>query len=236
MVFWVRRTLRFLMLLLGACFVILLIGTQYVWSVRGEENVSQLPSMALTLVAVNGTQVTINETDIGQLTSYSGFGGYKNQLGNLKGYGNYTGVSLEALCNLVSGLTNTSTVRVTATDNYSMSFTYAEVKGEFVTYDNVTGAEVNHTEPLMPIVAYYLNDSSIPLSDGPLRLAIVSPEGYATSSTYWVKLVVRIEIVETAIPEFPYSEFLSLFLFSSFATVLVLTVQRQRSHCLVCER
>jgi hypothetical protein len=224
------------MLLLGASFVISLVGTQYAWFACGKASVSQLPSMTLTVVGVNETQISLNETGIGQLTSYGGFGGYKNQLGNLKGYGNYTGVSLEALCNLVGGLTNTSTVKVTATDNYSMSFTYAEVKGEFVTYDNVTGAEVNHTQSLMPIVAYYLNDSSIPLSDGPLRLAIVSPEGYATSSTYWVKLVVRIEIVETAIPEFPYSSFLSLFLFSSFATVLVLMIQRRRSHRPVCER
>jgi hypothetical protein len=187
-----------------------------------------LPPMNLTVVGANGTEALIlNETGIVMLPSSSGYGGFKNQIGILKGYGNYTGVSLETLCNLVGGLSNTSVVRVTASDSYVMNLTYSEVNGEYVTYDKVTGAEVNHTQPLMPIVAYYLNSSSIPSSDGPLRLAIVSPEGYATNSGYWVKLVVRIEIIETVIPEFPNVVLLPLILLASLASVLVLKVQRR---------
>jgi hypothetical protein len=211
----------------GSCLTATL-SSQGAWSVGVEARVVGLPSMNLAVVGANGTEaVVLNETGVVALPPYSGYGGFKNQLGNLKGYGNYTGVSLETLCNLVGGLSNTSVVSVTASDSYAMNFTYAEVKGEFVTYNNVTGAEVSHAQPLVPIIAYYLNGSTIPSSDGPLRLAIVSSEGCATDSVYWVKLVVRIQIIETVIPEFPYLMFLPLFLLASFAPVLVLKFQRQ---------
>lgn len=232
-----KRGVFLALFLFSSCLTVTFFVSQGVTSVRAEASVVELPPMNLTVVGANGTEALgLNETSIAALPSYSGYGGFKNQIGNLNAYGNYTGVSLETLCNLVSGLTNTSVVRITASDGYVMNFTYAQVKGEFVTYDNVTGAEVDHTQPLVPIVAYYLNGSNIPSSDGPLRLAIVSPEGYATVSAYWVKLVVRIEIIETAIPEFPHMMFLPLFLLASLASVLVLKVQRQRRHCSIYAR
>jgi hypothetical protein len=47
---------------------------------------------------------------------------------------------------------------------------------------------------LTPILAYYFNDADLPEGDGPLRLAIVGPEGLATFSGYWVKQVAKLEI------------------------------------------
>jgi hypothetical protein len=65
-----------------------------------------------------------------------------------------------------------------------------------VTYDPATGEEVQHNESLTPILAYYKNDANLTYDDGgPLRLAIVGPEGLATNSTYWVKWVVRLQIL-----------------------------------------
>ena len=179
-----------------------LISLQFVHFACAGVSFAELPIMSVTVVGANGTQAILNETDIAGLPFYRGYGGYKNQLGILKGLGNYTGVSLNVLCSIVGVLTNTSVVRVTAADNYSNTFTYAEVNGEFVTYDNVTGEEISHGQPLVPIVAYYFNDTAVASSDGPLRMAIVGPEGLVTNSTYWVKQVVRIEIVDEAIPEY----------------------------------
>jgi hypothetical protein len=228
MVFSLKTAFKVSIFLLGACLVTVFVSQQYVWSAHGETSAPQLPSMTLTVVGVNGTQIVLNETGIAQLVSCSGFGGYKNQLGNLKGYGNYTGVTLEAVCDLVGGLANTSVVKIVASDDYSLNFTYAEVKGEFVTYDNVTGAAIDHSHPLVPIVAYFINDSSLSQSDGPLRMAIVSPEGFATTSTYWVKMVVRIEVIEAAIAEFQYSALLPVFFLTTLMSVFVLKVHRQR--------
>ena len=179
-----------------------LMSLGFVSSARADVSSIELPVMSVTVVGVNGTQVVLNETDIAGLPFYRGYGGYKNQLGIVKGLGNYTGVSLSILCNLVGVLTNTSFIRVMAADNYSKTFTYAEVNGEFVTYDNVSGEEVSHGQPLVPIVAYYFNDTAVASSGGPLRMAIVGPEGLVTNSTYWAKQVVRIEVVDEAVPEY----------------------------------
>jgi hypothetical protein len=184
--------------------------------------------MNLTVVGVNGTQLVLNEVDVSGLTPYRGCGGYKNQLGFLKGLGNYTGVSLGILCDLVGGLTNASCVKISAADNYSKTFTYAEVSGEFVTYDNTTGVEVPHSQPLVPIVAYCFNDVNVSSSDGPLRMAIAGPEGFVTNSTYWVKMVVKIEIVDESVPEFSSPAILSLLFSVTLATATGLSLLRKR--------
>jgi hypothetical protein len=154
-----------------------------------------LPPMNLTLVALNGTQLVLNEVDIGGLSSYESYGGYKNVLGNIRGLGNYTGVPLITLCNLVGGINANNSLKITAADNYTMTFDYTEVNGDFTTYDNVTGEEIPHNQTLTPILAYYFDDANISVDDGPLRVAIVGPEGLATFSGYWVKQVVKLEII-----------------------------------------
>jgi hypothetical protein len=159
-----------------------------------------LPPMTLTVVALNGTQVVLDETDIGNLTSYRAYGGYKNQLGILKGLGNYTGVPISTFCEMVGGIRNGYNVRIIASDGYTKIMTYAEVNGDFITYNNVTGEQVQHNQTLTPILAYHYNDLNLPSSDGPLRVAIVGPEGLCTGSTYWVKKVVRLEIHATLQP------------------------------------
>jgi hypothetical protein len=91
-------------------------------------------------------------------------------------------------------MSNNTVLRVTAVDNYSKTLSYEEFSGAFAAYDNVTGQPTQHNQSLMPILAYHLNDANVSLADGPLRLAIVGPEGLATGSTYWVKQLVKLEI------------------------------------------
>jgi hypothetical protein len=214
--------------LFASCLVFAFPAVHHIRFSNAEANAVQLPPMSLTVVGANGTEIVLNETGIAALLSYSGYGEYKTQFPSLKGFGNYTGVALETLCNLVGGLTNTSILNITAADSYSINFTYAQIKGDFVTYNNATGAEMNHTQPLVPIIAYYLNGTEISSPDGPLRLAIISAEGFATNSGYWVKQVVRIEIIETAVPEFPYAVFLPFFFLITLAAVLSLKVRARR--------
>jgi hypothetical protein len=158
-----------------------------------ESPLPELPPMTLTIVGWDGRTVILHETEVGDLLSYRAFGAYRNQLGNIRGKGYYTGVPFTALCDLVGGIQPGDTVRVTASDNLKKTFTYSEVFGGFVTWDPVTGQQVPHNQPLVPIFAYYYNDTLIP--DGPLRTAIVGPEGLATASSYWVKYAVKMEII-----------------------------------------
>jgi hypothetical protein len=74
--------------------------------------------------------------------------------------------------------------------------------GDFVTYDNITGEEVQNNESLTPILAYYFNGENV--TDGPLKIAIVGPEGLATYKPLWAENVVELDILGSFdIPEFP---------------------------------
>jgi uncharacterized protein YlzI (FlbEa/FlbD family) len=180
-----------------ALILIVMVGI-FAWQHQSEfqahASLVYLPPMTLTVVALNGTQIVLNETDIGNLESYREYGGYKNTLGNLKGRGYYTGVPITTFLGMVDGFRNGYNVRIIASDGYNITMSYGELSGNIVTYDNVTGEEVQHYQTLTPILAYHYNDANLSSSDGPLRVAIVGPEGLCTPSTFWVKKVVRLEV------------------------------------------
>jgi len=154
----------------------------------------ELPPMTLTIVGSDGCQAVLNETDIGNLESYRAYGGYKNSVGILKGLGNYTGVPINTFCDIMGGIQSGYSVRIVASDGYSTNMSFEQLNGNLVTFDNVTGEEVQHNQTLTPILAYYYNDVNLYSSDGPLRVAIVGPEGLCTTGPLWVKKVVRLEL------------------------------------------
>jgi hypothetical protein len=154
-----------------------------------------LQPMNLTVVALNGTSLTLDQTAIGNLPAITAPGGFINRIGIIKNVGNYTGPSLNTLCNLVGGMQTNTVLRITAADGYTQLFTYDMVNGAFTTYDPVTGNPVQSTQLLTPILAYYFNGANLTSGmGGPLRLAIVGPEGLVTPSSYWVSYVVKLEI------------------------------------------
>ncbi len=155
-----------------------------------------LQPINLTLVAPNGTAVTLSEADIAELEPFESRGGFKTSAGSLRGIGNYTGIRLVDLCSLVGGITDTCSLRVTAGDGYSMVYTYDQVMGQnFVTFDPATGDEVNHTQPLTTILAYFKDSLNLTAEDGsPLRLGILGSEGLLTEGHWWIKQVVKLEI------------------------------------------
>jgi hypothetical protein len=213
-------------------FVLLAIAfssSQLLESAKVEANTAELPPMSLTIIGANGTQVVLNETYIGNLTSYRAYGGYKTSSSSLKGRGYYTGVPINTLCDLVGGIHYGQTLQVTASDNYTMNFTYEQVNGDFVTYDNMTGDQVPHNQSLTTILAYYFNDTNL-TSGGPLRFAIVGPEGLCTDSAYWVQQVVKMEIFDEGVPEFSSSIVLSLFLFATLAVAFSFKASKRRQH------
>jgi hypothetical protein len=77
-----------------------------------------------------------------------------------------------------------------------MVYTYDQMMGRgFVTFDPATGDEVNHTQPLTTVLAYYKDDLNLTSDDGgPLRVAILGSEGLLTEGHLWIKYVVKIEI------------------------------------------
>jgi hypothetical protein len=155
-----------------------------------------LPPMTLTIIGSKGTTVVLNQTSIGNLTSYRAVGGRINKVGTMSGLGNYTGVPINTFCQMVGGLHLGQTLRVTGSGNYVLNFTYAQVNGNWTTYGS-NGNKVQHNQSLTTILAYYFNGKNL-TSGGPLRFAIVGPEGLYTTSSYWVQGVSKLEILGTA--------------------------------------
>ena len=156
-----------------------------------------LPALNLTIVGANGQQKVLNSGELAALTSYSAAGGYINDE-NQTTVGNYTGVPILTLLNLVGGVTMNENVTATGSDGYQVTFTYQQVQGQGLnTYDPNTREPAQATQPLTVIVAYYCNDTALPLGQGPLTVAIVGPQGLLTTGAYWAYLLIRIEVVAT---------------------------------------
>ena len=153
-----------------------------------------LPALNLTIIGANGQQKILNSGKLAALQSYTAMGGYITEGGKIF-FGNYTGVPILTLLDLVGGITSNETVTVTGSDGYQWTFTYQQVQGQGLnTYDPNTGAAVQASQPLTMIVAYYCNGTSLPSGTGPLTIAIVGPQGLVTPGAYWAYLLVKIEI------------------------------------------
>jgi molybdate/tungstate transport system substrate-binding protein len=162
-----------------------------------EETTPELPELSLSLVALHGTETVLDESDIAEFPSIEYTGGLMTSSGSIQSIGTYTGVPLSTLYDMIGGITNETTVRVTASDDYSMVFTYDQLtSGEFITFDPVTGDEVEATKPLSVVLAYFCDGAPLVAGDGPLRLVAIGSEGLITEGHYWVKCVVKIEIRE----------------------------------------
>ncbi|MGD0450413.1 MAG: hypothetical protein ABSA79_05065 [Candidatus Bathyarchaeia archaeon] len=152
-----------------------------------------LPNLSLTLVGADGQQKILNSNELAALKSITANGGYSEEG---KTYvGNFTGVPLLTLLNLVGGVTSSDNVTVTGSDGYQTTFTYQQVQGlNLTTYDPTTDATVQPSQPLTVIVAYYCNCTSLASDKGPLSIALVGPQGLLTEGSYWAYFLVKIEI------------------------------------------
>ncbi|MCE5254133.1 MAG: hypothetical protein LLG45_08020 [Actinomycetia bacterium] len=129
--------------------------------------------------------------DLKAMPATAGYGGWKNQLGNITGPISWTGVTLRALMRLVGG---GSSVTVVASDGYSENLSANDVAGAVTTYDPVTGEVITGID-IIAIVAYAKGGGTLSSGEGPLRLAFVSSaQNQVTDSAMWVKKVVELRI------------------------------------------
>ena len=148
--------------------------------------------MVLRVVGPSGTK-ELSIADLKAMSAVDGWGGWKNQLGNITAPMQWRGVPVKALMQLVGG---GGSVDVVASDGYEQSFSSAELDGAVPMYDPVTGADVSSISgSLSAIVAYSQNGKAIGSGEGPLRIAFVSPQkDQVTDGSSWAKWVVRINV------------------------------------------
>lgn len=150
-------------------------------------------AVALTVSGPSGTR-QYSLAELAAMASTQGYGGWKNQLGNITAPRLYKGVAIGALQNLVGG---GSSITVTASDGYEQTLSTAELEGAVSTYDPVSGDTVSAIAgEVTVIVAYQLNGGPLSSGEGgPLRVAFVSPQAdQVTDSNLWVKFVSGIQV------------------------------------------
>jgi hypothetical protein len=135
----------------------------------------------------------LSMADLKAMPSVEGWGGWKNQLGNITAPTLWRGVSVRALMDLVGG---GGSIVVVASDGYEQAFSSGEVDGAIAMYDPATGDTITSISGgLSTIVAYSEGGKAIGSSQGPIRIAFVSPEkDQVTDGTNWVKWVVKINV------------------------------------------
>jgi DMSO/TMAO reductase YedYZ molybdopterin-dependent catalytic subunit len=148
----------------------------------------------LLLVGRDGQEKVLSFNDVRALPSLETSGGFFSTVGVV--YGPYTvkGVPIEALCDLVGGMTANDVLFVSAVDGYSSVYDYDQLTGEIDTFEPDTLRLVPGSA--IQFVLIYQQDGEL-LSDEdgkPLRLAITNPDGLITEGHWWVKWVNRIEI------------------------------------------
>ncbi len=169
---------------------------------EGVKNIVQihittvLPSnMTLTIKAANGTTIVFNKDDIAALPTVNGMAG-RNTHGSIQAVGNYTGISVLYLANLVGGLPNNSYyVNILASDNHPQALLYGQVVNGtgYSTYNQTTNAAQPAVQALTPILAF-AKDGKLLTSDGPFRLSFIGPEGLLTESSIWAKWIVEVDV------------------------------------------
>ena len=152
--------------------------------------------VVLTLVGPAGEK-TFTMAEIAALAVQEGQAGIKSSTGAITIPSLYKGISLATLAELVGGLDPSLGLNVVAKDGYAMTLSYDQVtKGDFIMYDPATGAEKKLSTPLTVILAFEREGQPIPEDgEGPLRLAIISPENNQVTDGHWsVKWVNKIEL------------------------------------------
>jgi len=123
----------------------------------------------------------------------SGWGGWKNKVGNITGPSLWKGVSVRALTSLVGG---GSSVTLTASDGYAPTLSAGQLNGSVAMFDPTTGEAITSISGSLHVIVAYSEDGGAISSDqGPLRLAFVSSEkDQVTEGSSWVKLVIALKV------------------------------------------
>jgi DMSO/TMAO reductase YedYZ molybdopterin-dependent catalytic subunit len=150
----------------------------------------------VTLVG-NETKI-YNLTEIKEMPSYENGGAFLRSTGAIVGPHNYKGVNMTYLLDLVGGVNSSQSMNVTASDGYSITFSYDQVMGNITTY-NETGEAIDWSKPITMMLAY--EEDGDPIHGGPLRIVYVGDECDGqypiTDGHFWVKWVTEIEVQET---------------------------------------
>ncbi len=164
------------------------------------------PAIDRKHVVLRGNEegVTLSLDDLSALTPISGFSSFENQYGNRRGVGDYDGILVSDLIELVGGLTEDQNLRIASADGFEQMFSYSNV------YPNESWYQYQGDM----ILAFRYNGTSIPDWEDGMRLVMIPADGkyssddctatsapgqgwnvYPSAGARWVRYVSMIEVI-----------------------------------------
>jgi len=144
----------------------------------GTAPASAADPVVLTVTG-NGVTKTFTMAELQGLPVYDGYSGIINSANTVTAPKPIKGVKLSDIFAEVGGITQSQSVDVLASDDYGMTFTYAEVAtGSFQMYSSSTKEAEDARAPVSLVLIYQYDGAPLgaaPDGDGPLRLAVSQP-------------------------------------------------------------
>ncbi len=148
------------------------------------------PKYSVQVVSKDGTS---REVDLSTLEPKDGNGGFIKSTGTIVGPDKFKGVSLDEVLEKAGGFTDKDALEVTATDGYTMTLTYEQVKGLLMVYDKTSGQALKVTD--LDTMLITSSDGDIFSSELP-RLAFSSSDGPISDGHFWVKSIAKLTVIE----------------------------------------
>lgn len=149
-------------------------------------------------LAYDDEQINFTLDDLLQLENYTGRGGYRTQTGFIKGQGNYTGVTMTTLVQLLRQVPLIYGMRAYSDDGAYTTYNYTTIIGNLNIYnpDNASDPTPIGKGNLTMVLAYrYEADWLDESNDGKLKIVFLDEHGSITQSSLWWKKVVSIQLL-----------------------------------------
>jgi len=156
-------------LAISAIVVVATIGAIMVM-VPSNPNLDTVPEVKL--IGADGAFVNVSLTEMTEMSIITRNGSFQNSYGNVRGAGEYTGVLISDLVELVGGMEENDTVKVVASDGYSQTFAYSKV------YPNASFWSIQGDM----VLAYEYNGTVVPDYEDGFRLIFLPEDGYYSNA------------------------------------------------------
>jgi hypothetical protein len=133
-----------------------------------------------------------------RLESYTAKGGYRTSGGSIKGVGNYTGVNMSTLINLLEVVEYRYSLEVTDLEGNSTLYNFSTITGDVNIYNptNASDSTPIGKGNMTMVLAYQFEGNLLNQSkDGKLKIVFLDQNGSITESILWWKKVVSIHVI-----------------------------------------
>jgi hypothetical protein len=164
-----------------------------------EDNTPPETNPTVLTLIYDDQQINYTMALLERLEPYTAKGGYRNQLGIIKGYGNYTGVNITTLVDNFHEIPRQYSLQVTDVDGEILMYNFTTISGQVDIYNPENASETLGNGNMTMVLAYkyernWLNQTNNG-NDGNLKIVFLDEQGSITKASLWWKKVVSIRII-----------------------------------------